>query len=374
MKIAVNTRLLLPGRLDGIGWFTFETLRRIVVQHPEHEFFFLFDRKPDPRFLFAPNVTPLTLCPQARHPILWYLYFEWSIPYILKKHKIDLFLSPDAYTSLRTKVPTLTVIHDLNFEHAPDYLRPSHQRFMSFFSPRYARKSTRIATVSEYSKQDIVNTYGIEESKIDVVFDGSHSHYHPLSTQEKESVRKEYTQGFPYFIFVGTISKRKNLTNTLLAFDKMKQEHPDDDSRLMVVGHRFWWGEEIRQIYDNMKHQQDVIFIGRAESDELARLLASSIGLVYCSFFEGFGIPIIEAFQAEAPVITSNITSMPEVAGDAALLVDPNDATEISQAMFRLRTQPELRNQLIERGRNRRDLFSWDRTAELLWDSINKTI
>lgn len=373
MKIAVNTRLLLPGRLDGIGWFTFETLRRIVHQHPEHEFFFLFDRKPAPQFIFAPNITPIVLCPPARHPVLWYIYYEWSIPYILKKHKIDLFLSPDAYTSLRTKVPTLTVIHDINFEHAPDYLRPSHQRFMTYFSPRYARKSTRLATVSEYSKQDIIDTYGIESAKIDVVYNGSHSNYQPLSPDEQDVVRKKYTQGHPYFIFVGTISKRKNLTNTLAAFEKMKQEHPKDDSRLLVVGHRFWWGEEIKEIYDSMKHQQDVIFIGRAEADELARMLASSIGLVYCSFFEGFGIPIIEAFHAETPVITSNITSMPEVAGNAALMVDPHNADEISQAMLKLRTQPELRNQLIEKGRQRRTQFSWDRSADLLWESILNT-
>ena len=95
MRIAVNTRLLLHDRLDGIGWFTAETARRMVLAHPEHEFFFFFDRKPHPEFLFADNVTPVVLCPQARHPVLWYLYFEWSTQMALKRYKIDLYLSPD---------------------------------------------------------------------------------------------------------------------------------------------------------------------------------------------------------------------------------------------------------------------------------------
>ena len=163
MRIAINTRLLLPHRLDGIGWFTAETVQRMVRNHPEHEFFFLFDRKPDPQFLFAPNVHALKLNPQARHPILWYLFFEWSVTRALKKHKIDLFLSPDGWMSLRTKVPTLTVIHDLNFEHADDYLRPSHQRYMKHFFPLFAQKATRIATVSEFSKEDIAQLYSIDK-------------------------------------------------------------------------------------------------------------------------------------------------------------------------------------------------------------------
>ena len=97
MRIAVNTRLLLPDRLDGIGWFTAESMRRIVESHPEHEFYFLFDRKPDPRFIYAPNVQPLVLIPQARHPVLWYIFFEFSVTRALRLHKIDLFLSPDGW-------------------------------------------------------------------------------------------------------------------------------------------------------------------------------------------------------------------------------------------------------------------------------------
>ena len=130
MRIAVNTRLLLKGKMDGIGWFTAESMRRIVCSHPEHIFYFLFDRKPDPEFLFAPNVIPVVLCPQARHPVLWYMFFEWAIPFALKKYRIDLYVSPDGMMPLHPQVPTLTVIHDLNFEHATGNLKGSHQRYM----------------------------------------------------------------------------------------------------------------------------------------------------------------------------------------------------------------------------------------------------
>ncbi|MCF0211444.1 MAG: glycosyltransferase family 4 protein [Bacteroidales bacterium] len=370
MRIAVNTRLLLPGRLDGIGWFTFETLRRIVEQHPEHEFLFLFDRKPDPQFLFGPNVRPITLCPQARHPVLWWLYFEWSVPFILRKERADVFLSPEALISLRTKVPTLTVVHDLNFEHASDFLRPSHQWFMKHFSPRYAHKAQRIATVSEFSKSDIVSTYGVEEAKIDVVYDGSHSTYRPLDAATQQEVRQRYADGHRYFIFIGTISKRKNLTNILLAYDRMRTLHPEDESHLLVVGHRYWWEDELKEAYDGMSYQRDVHFIGRADAEELALLLGSATALVYCSLFEGFGIPILEAFQAEVPVLTSNVTSMPEVAGDAALLVPPLSVKAMADALYRLSSKPSLRHELVVRGRHRRQLFSWDLTAQLLWQSL----
>ena len=374
MRIAVNTRLLLPHRLDGIGWFAAETLKRIVLSHPEHEFYFFFDRKPDSQFIYADNVRPVVLHPQARHPLLWYMFFEWSVTRALRRLKIDLFLSPDGWMSLRTPVPTLTVIHDLNFEHAVDYLRPSHQRYMKHYFPLFASRATRIATVSEYSKQDISNTYGIDSKKIDVVYDGAHSFYLPCSEEEKATTRQKFTDGKPFFIYVGTISRRKNLTNILLAFDKYKANRPDDSMQLLVVGNRYWWQDELAEAYDNMRYQSDVRFIGHIESDVLAQLMGASEALVYASLFEGFGIPILEAFYAETAVITSNVTSMPEVAGDAAILVDPMSVEEIAKAMQDVAGNEELKRSLIEKGRVRRDLFSWDRTATLLWNSLLQTL
>ena len=373
MRIAVNTRLLLPGRLDGIGWFTAETLQRIVTSHPEHDFFFFFDRKYDSRFIYGPNVHPVVLCPQARHPVLWYLFFQVAVRRALKKYKIDLFVSPDGFIPLDTKVPTVSVIHDINFEHSKDYLRPSHQRYMTYFFPQFARYSTRVATVSEFSKQDIASIYHIEPEKIDVVYDGAHNGYRPLDDEARRDVMQKYTGGRRYFIFVSTILKRKNLATLLTAFDRFR-ERDKENMMLLVVGQKVWWQDELKAAYDGMQHKEDVLFWGRAEAEILANLMGAATALVYPSFFEGFGIPIIEAFQADVPVITSNTTSMPEVAGDAALLIDPRNADELSDALYRMATDAVMRDELINRGRVRREIFSWDITAEKLWDSMMKSV
>lgn len=373
MRIAINTRLLLKGKMDGIGWFTAETLQRIVQSHPEHEFFFFFDRKPDPCFCYSSSVTPVVLHPQARHPVLWYLFFQGSVKRALKRYKIDLFLSPDGYAVLGTKVPTLTVIHDINFEHGKANLKPSHQKYMTYFSPQFARYSTRLATVSEFSKQDIMNTYHIEGEKIDVVYDGAHTGYRPLDAETQNATRIRYTQGCPYVIFISTILKRKNLATLLTAFDIFKS-HDSSSMKLLVVGHRVWWQDELAKAYDEMQHKDDVVFVGRADADELTRMMGSASMLVYPSLFEGFGIPIVEAFRAEVPVITSNCTAMPEVAGDAAVLVEPTDAEAMAEAIGRVASDEKLRVDLIEKGRQRRELFTWDITAEKLWQSMMKTV
>lgn len=373
MRIAVNTRLLLHDRLDGIGWFTAETARRMVLAHPEHEFFFFFDRKPHPEFLFADNVTPVVLCPQARHPVLWYLFFEWSTQMALKRYKIDLYLSPDGMMPLNPKVPTLNVIHDLNFEHASGNLKASHQRYMSHYFPLFARNATRLATVSSYSKKDIAETYGIPAEKIDVVYDGAHSNYRPHSDDEKEAIRQRFTDGHPFVIFISTILKRKNLANLLLAFDKVKEDKSNEDLKLVVVGSRVWWQDELESAWNGMKHQSDVIFPGRVEPNDLSALLSAAEMLVYPSYFEGFGIPILEAMYAETAVIASRTTSMPEVGGDAVLYIDPSDIDDIAHAISRLRDRT-LRQEFIEKGRLQRQKFSWEITANLLWDSMMKTI
>lgn len=372
MRIAINTRLLIQGKLDGIGWFTAETTRRIVLQHPEHEFYFFFDRTPAKEFIYAQNVHPIILQPPARHPILWYIFFEISVKRALKKYKIDLFLSPDGWISLHTKVPTLTVIHDINFEHTKGNLKPSHQIYMSHYFPKFAHTATRIATVSQFSKNDIINTYNISPNKIDVVYDGAHEEYQPFNKIEKNKIRQQYTNGYPYFIFISTIIKRKNLTNLLLAFDKFKK-HDIKNTKLVVVGARVWWKDELKKAYNNMQHQKDVIFIGWAEAPTVAKLLSAAIALVYPSYFEGFGIPILEAFNAETPVIASNITSMPEVAGDAAILIDPHNINQIENAISSLSDNEDLRLQYIEKGRIQRKKFSWDLTTEKLWNSLMRT-
>jgi glycosyltransferase involved in cell wall biosynthesis len=371
MKIAVNTRLLLKGRLEGIGWFMYETFQRITQAHPEHEFYFIFDRNYDASFVFSKNVHPVVAFPPARHPLLFYVWFEHSVPKILKSIGADLFISPDGYLSLRANIKSHVVMHDLNFEHYPQdipYLASKHYRY---YFPRYARKADRIATVSEFSKADIISQYHVSPEKIDVVYNGASTAFCILSDAEKKLIREKHTDGHPYFVFVSALSPRKNLINLFYAFDQLK-DSDNQGLKLIVVGEKMYWTNEIRNVYEQMHHKEDVIFVGRLDFNELTRVLGAALALTYVSYFEGFGIPIVEAFYAGTPVITSNVTSMPEVAGDAALLVDPFSVDSILQAMQQIANDEVLRESLIKKGSERAKMFTWQKSADLLWDSILK--
>jgi glycosyltransferase involved in cell wall biosynthesis len=373
MRIAVNTRLLLKGKLEGIGWFTYQTLERIVRNHPEHDFVFFFDRAYDPSFVFAPNVTPVVVHPQARHPILFYIWFEWSIPAMLRKYKIDLFLSPDSFMSLSTNVPTCLVIHDLAFEHYPDHFVLSHRLYWRHYSPLFARKAKRIATVSTYSKNDINKRYGIDLKNIDVIYNGAHDEYKPLTHDEREEVKKKYADGCEYFVFAGALHPRKNIVNLLKAFVLFKKRQRTN-MKLVIAGRMAWKYEEVEQMKAEMPYKEDVKWVGYMNVDELSQVIGASYALVYASLFEGFGIPILEAFQCNVPAIVSNTSSMPEVAGDAALLVEPSSPEDIANNMHLLYKDEALRNRLIAKAPEQVRKFDWDGSAARLWESMMKCV
>ena len=165
MDIVVNTRLLIREKLEGIGQFSYETLKIITIQNPNVHFYFLFDRDFDDEFIFGENITPIVLSPKARHPLLFVWWFEVEVAAILNKIKPDLFLSPDGYLSLRSNCKQLPVIHDINFEHFKGNLPWLVQKYYNYFFPRFAKKAIRIATVSEFSKNDIATTYSIDKNK-----------------------------------------------------------------------------------------------------------------------------------------------------------------------------------------------------------------
>lgn len=373
MVIVVNTRLLIKNRLEGIGWFTYESLKRISKNHPEHHFIFAFDREFDEEFIFSDNITPIVITPQARHPFLYYIWFEYSITHLLRDMKADLFLSTDGYLSLRTSVNQLGVIHDINFKHYPNDLPYFERKYYNHFFPKYAHKATRLCTVSEYSKADIVKEFAINPSKIDVVYDGVNEQFTPVTLLESNAVKEKYTQGADYFVFVGALHPRKNIARLMQAFDTFKKTY-SSAIKLVIVGKKMWWTNEIESTYESMQYKAEVIFTGRLSTEELNRVIASALALTYVTYFEGFGIPILEGFRCETAVITSNVTSMPEVAGDAALLVDPFSVESIKDAMLLIAKDSPLRRLLIEKGKIKRLQFSWDKTANLLWESVETTI
>jgi len=280
MIIAVNTRLLITDKLEGIGKFTYETLKIITTRHPEHHFIFIFDRKYDNEFIFSANITPVIGFPPARHPFLWYLFFEKSIPSLLKKYKADMFLSPDGWLSLNTGIKSLPVIHDLNFFHFPEFIPFLTREYYNYFFPKFIQKSQRIATVSQFSRNDIINRFHYDENLIDVVYNGT-ADFKPIDDFKKQQTRDRYCLGNPYFLFVGLIHPRKNLENLMLAYDKFR-EKTDSHVKLLVVGERKWWAHSLQDAYEQCRFQNDIIFTGRLPEDELRNIMPQrSVLLMY---------------------------------------------------------------------------------------------
>lgn len=369
MKIVVNTRSLLANKLDGIGWFTYQTLIRITMAHPEHEFIFLFDRPYSTEFVFDENVRPVVLFPPARHPFLYIWYYQWSVRKLLNKVKPDIFLSTDGMLVLGSKTKQVAVIHDINFLHYPKDLKLLYSLYYNYFVPKFAKQANAIATVSEFSKSDICKNYSIEPSKITVVYNGIQSGYKKLSEQEKNNVINKYTKGKPFFLFVGSQSPRKNLGRLIEAFDQFKTK-TKSDFKLLIVGASFWGNKELAQKVDTAKSKEDILFTGRVNQNELEQIMGSAFALTFVSYFEGFGIPLVEAMACEVPIICSNASCMPEIAGDAALYVNPFDVEDIADKLIQLYSSPALVQTVIEKGKERKGNFSWDKTAEKLWELI----
>lgn len=369
MIIAVNTRLLQKGKLEGIGYFTRETLSRITRSHPEHQFIFIFDRPYDDEFIFSDNVKPVVVSPPTRHPFLCILWFELLIPGVLKKYKADLFLSPDGYLSLKTRIKQLAVIHDINFAHRPKDLPWLTAKYYNFFFPKFAKRAKRIATVSFYSKEDIVRTYGLNPDNIDVVYNGVNQLFQPTSDTEKELTRQKYTKGKEYFLYIGSLHPRKNICGLLRAYDAFRTM-VDQDIKLVIAGGVMFKTVDITRTYEGMRFKDDVVFTGRLDIKDLHQVLGAALALTFVPYFEGFGIPVIEGMSAGIPVICSNTTSLPEVGGSAVLYADPFAISQIKDAMIRIAEDAPLRQELIEKGKKQQVKFTWDKTAEQLWGSI----
>lgn len=362
MRIAINTRFLLNSKMEGFGWYTYEVSKRLVEMHPEHEFYFFFDRKYDQRFVFGSNVTPIVLNPPARHPILFYIWFEWSVKRALKKHKIDLFFSPDGYLSLGSAVKQIGVIHDLNFEHYPQDIPRSARKYLCHFFPKFANKAKEIITVSNYSKNDIVKTYGVEPAKVHAIWNGVSDAFRPIDAIEKEKVRNQFTDDSPYFLFVGAIHPRKNVKRLLEAFVRFKEETKASE-KLVIVGEAMWENATFSDaIPEHLK--KDIRFTGHLSLDELAKVMAAAKLFTYVPYFEGFGIPLVEAMRCGTPILSGNLTSLPEVAGDAAVYCDPFDVDAIKDALIQLNSDSNLREELSQKGLERSKQFSWDATTQ----------
>ena len=373
MKIVVNTRLIHKDHLDGIGWFSYSSLKKIVKDHPEVDFYFIYNYKSDFDLFPEKNVHPVYFFPPARHAFLNIIWFEWHLKRLLNKIKPDLFLSPDGNLCLGWKGKQLAVIHDLNFHHQPKGLGFFDRHYYNFFYPKYAEAATRIATVSNYSKKDIEDAYSVSPDRIDVVYNGINDFYAPIPQAQQLDVRDQFTQGKPYFVFIGSLTPRKNIQGLMRAYDIYRKKYPSD-VQLIIIGGGLYQAKEIQQLKNELEFGNQIQFIGRLSGELLNEVLSSAIALVFVPFFEGFGIPLIEAMQCGTPVIASNTSCVPEIAGEAALYVDPHNADQIADAMNLIHQDAALSESLIQKGFVRKNTYSWEKTAALLWESMMKAI
>lgn len=369
MRIAVNTRFLLPGRLEGFGWYTHELLWRLVQKYPEHEYLFLFDRPYDPSFVYSDKVVPRVVFPPARHPLLFYAWFEYGVPRALEQWKADVFFSPDNFLSLSTKVPTLLTIHDVIMLQMPEQIKWIHRIYYDRYQRQYIARANRILTISEYVKSSIMATCGTHPDKIRVAYNGCRTIFEPVSEQVQIDTLQQFSEGQPYFFYTGAIHPRKNIPRLIRAFSSFKAA-TGAPVQLLLGGRFAWHTGEVTDAYNASTYKKDIKILGYINDLDLPRIMGSALALVYPSLSEGFGLPVLEAMQCNVPVLTSNVTALPEVAGDAALLIDPEDETALTNGLIQLWQDAALRNGLVERGKVQRAKFSWDTAADILMDEL----
>ena len=365
--IGINARNILGSKMEGFGNYSYELVKRITVNHPEQSFVLFFDRPVDTKFVFPRNVQTVVLYPPTRHPLLWILWFEWSLKRAMKKYQINLLWSPDGFCSMGSKVPQIATIHDLNFEHYPKDLPWLVSIYFRTFFSKFARKAQHILTVSNFSKKDIVDTYGISSEKISVVYNGISDEYRVLSTEEIRATRNEFSKNKAYFLFVGSLHPRKNVKRLVEAFSAFSLTNSEID--LVIVGNAMWKQEGFNLTTET---KQRIHFLGHLSTSELSRVTGAAFALSYVPYFEGFGIPLVEAIRCGVPIISADTSCLPEIAGDAAIYCDPFSINDITNKMIQLAEDSALHSSLSEKAKERSSQFSWDLAANQVWEALIK--
>jgi len=261
-----------------------------------------------------------------------------------------------------SSIATVMTVHDLVFERYPQYHKVLNYRFLKASMPLFCRRAQAIIAVSESTKRDLVALYGVPAAKVTVIPEAAAPRFAPQEPQRVESVRRALGLPPRYVLSVGTIEPRKNLGRVLAAFGQLRDEDLVD--ALVIVGKKGWLYDDFFARLDRSPAKQAVIFPGWVADEDLPAVYAGASALAFPSEFEGFGLPVLEAMACGAPVVCANTSSLPEVAGDAALLVDPLDTDALTAALRRVLSDPELASELRRRGAAQAARFSWERTAQ----------
>jgi glycosyltransferase involved in cell wall biosynthesis len=357
--------------MEGIGWYSYEVIRRMVKSNPGDDFIFLFDRPFDQEFIFGGNVHPEVVFPPARHPFLFKIWFDYAIPRLIKKHQADVFFSPDGFCSLTYGGKTVLVVHDLAYRFFPEHLRQTDLWYYKKYMPLFIEKADRIIAISHEVAGTIRQFHpNLAADKIEVVHNGVREDFRTLSEAEKTVAKSRFSAGEDFFLFIGAIHPRKNALRILRAFEQYRSSG-GKVKKLLLCGRFAWKSDEIQQAMQRSIWKSDIHLLERVSSVDLILLTGAAHALLYPSLLEGFGLPVLEGFRAGTPVITSNISSMPEVAGEAAILVDPYSEENIAIGLKQL-DDVAVWTKYHGLGLNRVKQFSWDKAAEAVYKIIRQ--
>ncbi len=289
--------------------------------------------------------------------IFWEQFF---FPWYLKKNRIDIFHGPSFMLPVINSCKSIITVHDLTFIRYPESFTISTKIYYWLFFKRSLKNANMIIADSEATKKDIIKYFNIHPRKIEIIYLGVDDKFKVIKNKSLiVNVRKKYKLPESFFLFTGVLSPRKNIEGALRAFSSLKTKH-----KFVVVGAKGWLYKSIFDIVEKLKINEKVIFTGYIDADDLHLVYNAAEALVFPSFYEGFGLPILEAMACGCPVITSNISSMPEVAGDAAILVNPRNIEQISVAMKTIVTNRAMKIQLIKKGLIQAKKFTWEKTAK----------
>lgn len=366
MIIGIDGNEANTGRNVGIGEFAFELLTQFEQMRPQGVTFEVF-MKDD----------PLKSLPRERKgwdyrvfgPRKMWTQFALPLKLFMSSPKPDVFFSPTHYAPRFSPVPTVTSVMDLAYIHFPEYFAEKDLYQLKHWTKYSVQKAAHVITISNSSKNDIIKAYNVPESKVSVVYLGIkdmtslNPHVYSMSElQSKFGISKNYV------LSVGTLQPRKNTARLIEAFSKVvrskKQVVSGDDLQLIVVGKRGWLYEDILAAPKKYGVEDRVKFLDFVSDDDLAMLYKNALCYVFPSLYEGFGLPILEAMKFDCPVITSNVSSLPEAAGDAALYVDPTDIDDIAAKISSLLDNESLRKELMKKGRDQIKKFSWEKSAK----------
>ena len=357
MRVGIDARLNYH-QPAGISRYTKNLLDELAELDRETTYTVFQHRKQREPLADAPNFQRRTLfTPVHRRVEQPMLAAELSF------HTLDLLHSTDFIPPLFSSIPSVITVHDLAFLRWPHFLTESHAAYYSQID-RAVRHAQHIIVPSESTKNDVVGRLGASPKKISVIYEAAAPIYTPLSKDKcRAAMQAKYGIPEKYIFFVSTIEPRKNIGGLLDAFHHLLKHYSVENTGLVLAGKPGWLYEEVYRKVEQLNLDQSTFFVGRVPDEDLHQLFVGASCHVHPAFYEGFGLSPLEAMACGTPTIVSNTSSMPEVVGDAGLIVDPSDWEEIAVAIHRLLTDDELHQELCHKGLQRAAVFSWCRAA-----------